>query len=262
MRKQFQLSYHMRILLAVVIYALFFYYVILGIVKADNMGTVIFNIAIGLIFGSIGLLYEYLRIFFDLATKQLTIECNPTKAINTISKVEKADLFKTFKSSCQMERILAYIDSRDFEKLKEFVGEIENSDTNNYDLLLTARYGSMIAYGESNNKGKSNESFKKLVNLRDTKSSKGRRYKGSYYFNWEVVNGQHKNYDGEYRSAYNFLSKVQEVNMNKRELVQYLLARAIAAKNVKELDDFNKCIERLKVASENNKAMLEYIETI
>ena len=262
MRKRYQLSFYMRIVLTVIVYIIFFGYIIYSCINATTSSSLVFNILIGVFIGLIGLQFEGLRICYDFATKKLIVDDKADDCVKILDFINKFDIFKIFKTSTQMMRILAYVDLRKFDELKSFISELQKEDIKEYDLLITTHYGNMIAYGETGATGKSNEAFKKLTSTRDIHTKKGARYKGAYYFNWEVINGQHKNYDGDYEGAYHYLKDINEDNMNKREAVQYLLAKLIAAKNVKEEAVYNTTKERLHKLVVNNEVMKDYIETI
>ena len=262
MKSKYQISYYMRILIAIIVYVVFFGYIIYSIINAKDTGSVIFNILMGLIFGGLGGLYEYLRLSYDAATKNLIFDVKPDKTLEKLNTIEKMDIFKTFKTSTQMMKVLAYTDLRQFDEVINYVKSIEQQGNDNYDVAITSQYGMMMAYGETGSKGKSNEAFKKLVSIRDQKDSKGRMHKGALFFNWEVVNGQHKNYDGDYQGAFHYLKDVDESKMNKRELMQYLLAKLVAAKNIKIKDVCDNCKERLEKIVVNNKNMKDYIDSI
>jgi len=262
MKQKYQLSYYLRIVLNVIIYIIFFGYVIYSMINAKNIGSLVFNLLIGIIIGGYACLYEYLRINYDAATKRLIVDGNPKQTLNFLKRVEKADLFKTYKTSCQMMRLLTYLDLRDYETLDSYIKELEEAGIDNYDVEITTRYAQMLSYGQQGQKGKSNTAFKKLIALRDQKDRKNRRRKGAFFFNWEVVNGQHKLYDQEYQSAFNFLKDINEQNMNLREVMHYQIAKAIAAKNVKEDDIYQESINRLRNICKNNQEMLDYIEKI
>lgn len=262
MNPRYQISYYLRILLTVIIYVTFFAYIVYSCIHASNTSAVYFNILIGVVFGSIGTLFEYLRICYDSATKKLIMDGKPEETLKLLNRVEKADIFKTFKTSCQMMKMLAMIDLRRFDEVLEYIKELEKEEIKEYDVLITAKYCEMMAHGELNNKGKSNEAFKQLINTRDLRTNKGRRYKGAFYFNWEVVNGQHKNYEKEYDGALRYLNDINESNMNKRELMHYLLAKTVAAKNTNNKQIYEDSKQRLLKTIENNKAMKDYVETL
>ena len=261
MKKQNQISYYLRILITVVAYIIFFGYIIYSIINATTTESRIFNILIGIFVGGFGLIFDVGRIIYDAATKQLIFDVNPDKALSLLDTVNKIDIFKRYVTSSQMMRMLAMLDLRDYENLKTYINDLEKDEITNYDVMITAKYAQMMAYGETGNKGKSNEAFKQLVNLRDEKV-KGKRHKGAFFFNWEVVNGQHKNYDQDYESALRYLSDVNESNMNKREVMHYLLAKLVAAKNTNNTDIYNTCKNRLFKILINNKEMNEYVNSI
>lgn len=261
MKSKYQFSYYTRIVVTLIVYAIFFAFVIYNIFKSSDNGAKLFNVLI-LILGLLATLYEFLRINYDAATKRLVNDDKAQECLKLIERVEKFDLFKTFKTSCQMMRILALIDLRKHDELIDYTNDLNKQDITDYDVNLVNAYGQMIAYGEKDQRGKSNEAFKKLISIRDTTNKKGRRYKGSYYFNWEVVNGQHKNYDGDYQGAYNYLKNVSENNMNRREVISYLSAKLLAAKKINDLDTYNEIKSRLDKLIINNKITKDYINQI
>lgn len=262
MKLKNQFTYYSRIVFTVIVYLIFFGFVITNIINAKDNSTRIFNILILLFFGTFSTLFEFLRINYDAATKRLIVDDKPQEALDLIRRVKKYDLFKTFKTSTQMLEMLSLMDLRRFDELKKYVDELEKSGNTDYDVEILMRYCQMIAYGETNNKGKSNDAYKKLINVRDMVDKKGRRRKGAYFFNWGVVNGQHKNYEGDYQGAYKYLKDVEEANMNKREVVWYLLAKLVACKNTKDTKTYNEIKERLSKLVINNEEMKTYIETM
>ena len=226
------------------------------------MGVKVFNVLIGLFIGGIGALYEYLRMTFDSSTKNLIVECKAEEALKKVEKVEKADIFKGYKTSCQLEKMLCYIDLREFEKLEAYVDELDQSDNIDYDVTLISKYAKMISYGERGMKNKSKEAYKQLISVRDFTNKKGKRKKGSYYLNWDVVNGQHKNYDEEYQNAWKYLAKIDEANMNQREVAQYLAAKALSAKKLNRERDYEECLERIDKLVGSNQALKEHVHNL
>ena len=259
MKSQYKISYYLRIVITIIAYVIFYYYIINSCLHAESKSQLYFNIIIGVIFGGLAILAEYLRMNYDAATKNLVIDCKPDKALEKIERVEKVDIFRTYKTSCQMMRMLALVDLRRFPELLSYVDSIE---TKEYDVELIRKYSQMLAYGEQGQRGKSNEAFKKLVQVREYRTNKGKRFKGAYFLNWEVVNGQHKNYEGDYEGAMRYLNDIDEKNMNLRELVQYLLAKLLAAKKLGRQEIYDNCKERLIKSTQNNQVMRDYIETI
>ena len=258
MKARYQISYYLRIVLTVIIYILFYGYIIYSCIHATSKEAILFNIIIGA-FGLIGLLFEYLRICYDSATKKLIVEGKPDQALELLKKVEKLDILKTFKTSCQMMKMLAMIDLRQYDEFRAYSKELE---TNNYDVEIVRKYCEMMAEGECGNKGRSNEAFKQLTKIRDMRDKKGRRNKGAYYFNWEVVNGQHKNYERDYQGALRYLRDIDESNMNMREIMHYQLALALAAKHCGETEIYETARKRLDTICANNPVMKAYCETL
>ena len=156
-------------------------------------------------------------------------------------------------------RMLALIDLREFDAFKTYIRDLESKE---YDVEIVKKYCEMIAEGESGRRGKSNEAFKELIRIRDIRDKKGRRNKGAFYFNWEVVNGQHKNYEGDYEGALRYLKDVDQSNMNLRELMHYLLAELKAAKHCGETGIYDSDKQRLIKICQNNPVMKDYCQTL
>lgn len=259
MKQKLQFSYYMRIVVSVTAYIIYFGFVTRNIILATDSGNRLFNVIL-LIFGLFAAVYEAMRICFDAATKRLILDDNPELTLKLLDYLAKVDVFKTYKTSSQMMRILALVDLRRFDEVKSFINSLNEEDLKNYDVDIVSKYGLMIAEGETNNPGKSNTAFKKLIALRDQKNTKGQRKTGAFFFDWVVVNGQHKNYDGDFESAYNHLLNVDESKMNKRELMQYLLAKLVACKNTNR--DYSDIKQRLLKIVVTNKEMKSYIESM
>ena len=258
---KFKVSYYLKLLLIPALYLFFFYFVISAIIKAQNTGARFFNVLI-LLLGCVGFLYEALRITYDVATKRLIIDGKPDVTLKLVDIIEKYDFFKAFPTSCQMMRMLGMLDTRQFDELKKYISQLEKEGIDDYDVNITSRYALMQAFGESGNRGKSNDAFKQLIRLRDQRNEKGKRQKGAFFFNWEVVNGQHKNYEGDYQGALRYLNEVDESKMNMRELMQYLLAKMTASAKCGQKDLYTSCKERLLKICANNEVMKNYIETM
>lgn len=259
MKPTYQITYYLKILLTLIIYVTFYIYVVYSFIHAQSIGVKLLYILVGIALGGICSLFELLRIWYDSATKKLIFEGKPEEAVKLLDRIGRFDVFKAFTTSEQMMRMLAMIDMRQFKELLSYVKALE---TDNYDVQLVRKYTEMVAQGELGNKGKSNEAFKQLVQVRDLKNNRGKKHKGASYLNWEVVNGQHKNYDRDYSAAYKYLKDIDESGMNNRELMHYLAARTIAARNTAHVEDYDASKTRMIKASRNNQYMKDYGESL
>ena len=259
MNKRYEFSYLTKQVLTILVYCIFFGFLIWNIVQAKDNSARIFNLLILILCGLPAVLYDFLRYNYDSATKKTVFECNPKAALKQIETVEKFDVLKMFQTSCMMLKMLCLMDLREFDELKKYVVDVEAKDTKDYDVTILSRYSEMIANGELGIKGKMNDAYKRMISLRDMKDKKGRRRKGAYFFNWDVVSGQHKYYSGEKDKAYRFVKDVKEDNMNKRESMHYFILRALCARNVKQ-EEYELFKERALKAAGKNEVMLDYIE--
>lgn len=262
MKKRYQISYQLKVILNVVVYVVFFAYIVYSAVTAADTGTRLVFIAVGVFFGGGALLYEYLRFNFDQATKNLVFMGDPQKALNLADRVKKADLLKTFDSSLDIMRMLAYVDLRDYDRLKTYIEGLSYEKLRNYDVAIVARHSQMIMYGELGDGEKMETAHKQLTGLRSRTSSKGKHMKGAYFYNWDVVAAACSFYRGNGMEAWNRISKVDVRNMNKRELMHcYALQARIAAK-IGRSGDMEEYRERAKKAAGKNEVMTAFLDNL
>lgn len=259
MNRRYEFSYRTKQVLTIAVYLIFFVFIIKNIITAkDNSGR-LFNILILILCGVPALLYEFLRYNYDTATRKTVFDGDPMGALKQIATVEKFDILKMFKTSCVMLKTLCLIDTRNFEELKKHIKGISEKDKEDFDVSILSCYGEMIANGEMGIKGKMNDAFKRMKGYRDLKDKKGRRNKGAFFFNWNVVNGEHEFYEKDYEGAWHYLSVVSEETMNKREAMHYFIKRFLTAKQLKKTDEYNTFKERAIKAAGKNQVMIDYI---
>ena len=262
MKKRYQISYQLRVLLNVAIYIVFFAYIVYSAVTAADTGTRLIYIVVGVFFGGGALLYEYLRFNFDQATKNLVFMGDPKKALAQAERVKKADILKTFDSSLDIMRMLAYVDLRDYDRLGAYIEGLTYEKLRNYDVVLVARHSQMTMYGELGNEEKMETAHKQLMGLRGRTSSKGKHMKGAYFYNWDVVAAAYSFYRGSGMEAWNRIAKADVRNMNKRELMHcYALQARIAAK-IGRTGDMEEYRERAKKAAGKNEAMISFLNEL
>ena len=262
MNSRYQFSYLTKQVITFAVYVIFLVFILKNIINAPDNSTRVFNIIVLLLLGIPAIFYEFLRYNFDSATKKTIFEGRPSEALNQIFLVEKYDILKMFKTSCMMLRMLCLIDTRKFSELKEYVNSVKKEDLNDYDVAILSSYAEMIANGEENARGRMNSAFKEMVTTRDIKDKKGRRSKGAYFFNWNVVYGEHKLYENDYEGSWKYLKQVNESTMNKREAMHYFAKRALVCKQLKMIDDYKTFKERALKAAGQNTEMKNYIETL
>lgn len=262
MKSRYQFSYLTKQVLTLAVYVVFLVFIIKNIISASDSGTRFFNILILILFGVPAILYEFLRYNFDSATKKTIFEGRPLEALDQIKLVEKYDFLKTFRTSCEMLRMLCLIDTRKFDELKAYIKSVRDKGIEDYDVEILSHYADMVLNGEEGNKSKMISAFENMVSTRDIKDKKGRRRKGAFFFNWNVVNGEKQLYSKEYKGAWHYLKVVNEETMNKREAMHYFIDRAKTTKALKMDNEYKTYKERAIKAAGKNQIMIEYINNI
>lgn len=262
MKSRYQFSYLTKQLLTLVIYVVFLIFIIKNIVNANDNSARLFNFLVLILFGIPAILYEFLRYSFDSATKKTIFEGRPLDALKQIETVEKFDLFKTFRSSCEMLRMLCYIDTRKIDELKSYIKKIRDKGIEDYDVEILSNYADMVVNGEEGHRSKMIEAFTSTIKTRDIKDKKGRRRKGAFFFNWNVVYGEKELYDNNYKGAWHYYKLVNEETMNKREAMHYFIGRAKTTKALNKSEEYNLYKERAIKAAGKNQIMIDYINTI
>lgn len=262
MNKRFQISYYLKIVLNCIIYVVFFAYIIYSAVTAKDIGTRLIYLAVGLIFGSGALLYEFLRFQFDLATKQLVFLCNPKKAMEKAALVRKCDLLKTFDSSVDIMNMLAYLDLRDFDALEKYIAGLKYDKISNYDVVIVVRHSQMVLYGERKDSEKFETAYKQLIGLRSRVNKKGKHMKGAYFYNWEVVAAEYQFYRGSGMEALRRIREADTRNMNKRELLQYYMLYARICLKIGRTGEKTEYIEHARKVAGSNEAAQKLLNSL
>ena len=255
-----EIGYYLKNVITVAIYIAFFYFVVMNILKAENASIVVFNVLIGVFVGGFAVLYEIMRFFYDAATKALIVDCDPDKCLALLNRVKKIDFIKSFTTSIRMMKMLCYVDKRDYESLEALLKEVDAEEKKDYDVEIVSAHSKMVMYGEASMKGKMNEAFKYYEKLRDMKNNRGKRYKGAYFFNNDLVLADHKMYEKDPKGALNYLKDITSDNMNKREAMHFHLSKTRVYKSF-HMDYQEEKELALKVTGKN-AVMREYIESL
>ncbi len=262
MNKRNEIGYYLRIVITAAIYIAFFYFVAKNVIEAKDVSTRVFNILVGIFIGGFALLYEIMKALYDAATKALIVDGDPQKCLALLNKVETIDVIRSFKTSIRMMRMLSYVDTRDYETLDEQLKEIAQDEKKDYDVEIVAMHSRMVRYGEENMKGKMNDAFKGYEKLRDMTNRRGKRKKGAYFYNWDLVQADHKMYEKDPKGALNYLKDITSDNMNKREAMHLHLSKARVYKALHMEKEYQEEKELALKVTGKNTVMKEFIEAL
>ena len=259
MKKKRRIPYPIKVILNCIIYALFFAYMIYQIAITDDTYLRLFVIALTVIIGGSAVLYEYIRFQFDIATQNLIFWGNPEKSLKLADRVVKFDIMKTFSTSIDIMRMLAYVDLCRYEDLGKYISSLSSEKRQVYDVLIVLRYGQMILYGETGETEKMENAYRQMYNLRDRKV-KGKQMKGAYYFNWDLMSGLNRFYQGNNMDALNKLRGINEENMNCRERQQLYMTRARICAKVGRTGELKEHIASMEKVVGKNEAVKKQLE--
>lgn len=264
MKKKRRIPYPIKVAFNCIIYAIFFAYMIQQIITTEDPSLRLFVIFLTVVFGGSAVLYEYLRYNFDVATQNLIFWGDPEKALTMVDRVSKLDILKTFSTSIDIMHMLAYVDLRRFDDLKKYIAGLTDEKRQVYDVLIVLRYAQMVMYGETGETEKMENAYRQLNAMRDRKV-KGKRMKGSLFFNWDLMAGLRRFYQGSSMEALTKLKEVDTENMNFRERMQLYMTQARICAKVGRLGELKNHIEELdKVVGKNPVAgkMLEEMKAM
>lgn len=259
MKQKRRIPYPIKVAINCIIYALFFAYMIQQIVTETDTSVRIFVIFLMVVFGGFAVLYEYMRYNFDVATQNLIFWGNPEKALTMAARVTKLDILKTFSTSIDIMHMLAYVDLRRFDDLKKYIAGLTDEKRKVYDVLIVLRYAQMVMYGETGDMEKMDNAYRQLNGLRDRKV-KGKKMKGSYFFNWDLMAGLRRFYQGANMEALNKLKEVSTENMNHREKLQLHMTQARICAKVGRLGELKVRIAELEKVVGKNEVAIKMLE--
>ncbi len=260
MKTKQKIWYYFKFILNILVYVLFFIYIFYFASHQEALKNRLLVGIVGTLIGLLALYFEIMRSMFDAGTKRLIYDGKPEEAMAIAKKIEKIDLFKTFSTSTSMMKMLAGVDMLKEEELKNALDSLDEKSRNDYDTLLVYYHSLLIYHGERDEASKVKAAYKKLNSLHEKKTSKGKPYKGSYFFNWENVTAAYEFYQKEYDKAYTAIKKVDISRMNSRELMHYHLMRARIEKAVKK--DYKESLDKARSYTAANTAIQNYIDSL
>lgn len=232
--KQIQLYYtkkeQVQLIINFIFYSIFFYFTTDLILSNDSLIGAVLLIFLIIIFLGITLLHEYLNFLYKSAIYYLTKEGNPIQGIKQISRVQKLDLLKSYSGSIYMFYNLAYLDMN--EPL-EALALIDQTDVSamNKDATLIKYYTNFRANLLLDNRTKTKQAYKKLVEIKDLKI-KGKKF--SPLFAWNDIHAEFEIMMNNSKKAIAQLSKSPVENMNNREKAHHHYLYGLAYKQLNE----------------------------
>ncbi len=261
MRKRYQISYQLKILLNIAIYVIFFSYMVSLVLAAQSVSAKITYLFVMLFFGSVAVWYEMLRFSFDAATKNMIFTGNPDKALKLADRIIKYDRMKTFTSSVDIMRLLCYRDLRRFNDVHDYVKGLGGKLRSSTDLLMVVRHTEMMVSGEQGNTENLEQAYKQLAALKNTAASvRGKQKKAAYFYCWEEVTAAYQYYKGSVKDAWRNIRQANTENMNKRELMHFDLLYARIAAGMGKTAEALEYAGLAKSAAGENAVMTAYID--
>jgi tetratricopeptide (TPR) repeat protein len=191
-------------------------YLILG---STDIVRILFLLFILVVFTGAMVLKEILNFHFQKAIYQLTHDCDPLLAFETMKKVRKYDFLKGYTLSFVAFSSLVYIDTENPEALLELFAPDNKLTQTGKDMILIKNYSLYKAYVLLNNRTQMKKAYAELIRL------KALRVKGkglSPLYAWFDIEAEYALLTNDVKEASSILSKANTSALNAREKAHHL----------------------------------------
>lgn len=245
MKKNLTFSKKQKDIVNIVIYVVFIGMMIKWIIDADQMAVKITYTCILLIFGFVVIYYEYLKKLNERAVLTLIEKCDPYQGMHLIHKLERLDIFKSFKQAILIYKLLALRDQGNYDETLKILKDIGKKQfSSSYDLLLIYHHSLFQAYCAMNNSEQAEISYQEVMALRHKK--KGLK-KINPLIAWDEVSSMYYYTIGRYKESHKYLKQVSTDHMNKREQIHYHMLAGHIALAKKQIKDARKSFKEVLV---------------
>jgi len=191
-------------------------YLIFG---STDITRILFLLLILVFFTSAMVLKEILNFFFQKAIYQLTHECDPLLAFETMKMVKKYDFLKGYTISFVAFSSLVYIDTENPEELLDLFAPDNKLTQSGKDMILIKNYSLYKAYVLLNNKTQMKKAYTELIRLK-TLRIKGKNLSPLYA--WFDIEAEYALLTNDVKEASSILSKANTSALNNREKAHHL----------------------------------------
>jgi tetratricopeptide (TPR) repeat protein len=197
------------------VYILFVIYMIYLISTSTDIRLKLVYLLFSLIMICFVFLHEYLDKLYKKAINELTVSCNPVNGLETLSKLEKYDLLKSYRKSILVYKLLAFSDLNKYNEIIELLEKVTIKPFKaSYDLLLIYYYSLFLSYISLDDSKKVKEYYNKCMDLKDRKDV---RKKIAPILSWNEISGIYNLYQKDYVLAKKYFKKVNVTLLNNRE---------------------------------------------
>lgn len=211
-----------RILFNWVILIIFAGYGVYVVIQQTEMWSQIALGAMLVAFTAFYVLNEVLNILYLKAIYQLTVECDPIKAMVTMTQLKKRDILRGYPLAHLAFQSLVAEDLGDADKLLELFNENQKLPNTSRDVYLIKAYSIYRAYVLKGNKTQTKKAYNELIKFKDMKV-KGKSFSPLYA--WFDIEAEFALITGDAKEAASTLLKADTRALNPREMAhhQFLL---------------------------------------
>jgi hypothetical protein len=231
-----------------IIYIIFVVFTIsLAFQQTSWMETALFFILL-IFFLSFSLLNDVLNFLYKVSIHELTIKCNPEKALKEIQKLNKYDLFKSYSLSVYMLTCLYYLDTLQMNDAINYVLS-QQSKQKHKDKAFMSEFVLFRANTFLNNSKQMKVHYEKLKELKNL-TIKGRKV--SPLFSFEDIEGCYHLKTSDPKKAWLALQRSSINAMNPRELIDHYALRVACELQLDNLEQAKHFLNSFPLSHESH----------
>jgi hypothetical protein len=208
-----------NLILNVLVLLVFISYSIYLIIGSTDIVRILFLLFILIFFTGAMVLKEILNFFFQKSIYQLTHDCDPMLAFETMKMVKKYDFLKGYTLSFVAFSSLVYIDTEQTDALLTLFAPDNKLTQSGKDMILIKNYSLYKAYVLLNNKTQMKKAYAELIRLKNFRV-KGKSLSPLYA--WFDIEAEYALLTNDVKEASSILSKANTSALNNREKAHHL----------------------------------------
>lgn len=235
-----------RIVVSLILYAVFFALIVEKITTADDYSPIVIY-SIFLLFLIAAVLNEFLRYQYILAVDLLQKRCDPEKAMEKVNLIKRYDIFKGYRPQLAVLEAMVHTDRNEPDKVIDLVDNRESKLFSTSSMRAQAYYYLFKSYILLRDKKNIKRCFNSLKEYKESINKPGKKTVGRSI--WEVINGDYFLAMGKTDDASDAYEKANTAEMTNRDLAHFYLSRAKLADIQNSPEERDKyCISALKLA--------------
>lgn len=248
-----------RVVVSLVLYAVFFAVVVEKIVTAEDYSPVVIY-SIFLVFLAAAVLNELLRFNYIQAVDLLQKSCDPARAREKVDLIRKYDIIKGYRPQLAVLEAMISTDNNAPQEVIDLIENREGKLFSTESMRAQGYYHLFKSYVLLRDKKNVKRCYKLLKDYKESFKKPAKRPVGRSV--WEVIDGDYYLAMGNYDQAAEAYDKANIADMTNRDLAHYYLSKAKLAESQNDPAEMRRNIDRAMELAPQMGCILDFAESV